>query len=139
MCPETSRHQLGFSLPVAIFIIVIMAGLGTSMLALNQSGKESLAGDTLSVRAFYAAESGAFLAMQQIFPLDASVTSAAACTAMSLTPAFTTTGLDGCTAAVSCSPSTVSGKIYYHVTSTGHCQLANQQANRTLQVMAASP
>lgn len=134
MCCE--RTQRGFSLPVAIFILVIMALIGAAMVSIMQTSQQSVSTAVLSTRAFFAAESGAQQALGKLFTLDSS---AASCLAPYPTLNFNATGLAGCNAVVSCSSSTIGSKTYYTLNSTGTCDLSSNRAVRQIEVRAATP
>jgi len=132
------NKQRGFSLPLAIFIITVLAVIGAVMVTLSQSGQQSTALEIQSIRAFYAAESGAQIGLHNIFPIAGGSIGAAGCTALSINQPFSTIGLQGCNAAVNCTPQTVSGDTYYIINSTGTCQMGgvHSTARRSIEVMA---
>ena len=132
----SSFSQRGFSLPVAIFILVIMALIGTALVNLSQSSHQALSQEVMSTRAFYAAESGAQFALSQLFPLNGA---AATCSAPYPTVNMTATGLDGCSAVVNCSSNTIGTNTYYTLTSTGSCSFITTSATRQIELMAKSP
>ena len=140
MHPEHTplNRQRGFSLPLAIFIITVLAVIGAVMVTLSQSGQQSTALEIQSIRAFYAAESGAQIGLHNIFPIAGGSIGAAGCTALVVNQTFNATGLQGCDAAVRCIPQTVSGDTYYVINSTGTCQMGdvNNTARRSIEVMA---
>lgn len=137
MCKMFSkRRQRGFSLPVAIFIIVIMALIGAAMVTLMQSGQQSLSTAVMSTRAFFAAQTGAQQALANLFPLDGSAPS---CLATYPTMTYNTAGLAGCNAVVTCSSSLVGSKTYYDLNSTGSCTISGTSAVRQIEIKAASP
>lgn len=135
-CISSRSSQRGFSLPVAIFILVIMALIGTALVNLTLSSHQSLSQEVMSTRAFYAAESGAQTALSQLFPLNGT---AATCSAPYPTVALSATGLDGCSAVVSCSSNIISTNTYYTLTSTGRCNFVTTSATRQIELMAKSP
>jgi MSHA biogenesis protein MshP len=130
------RSQRGFSLPVAIFILVIMALLGAAMVTIMQNSQQSVATAVLSTRAFFSAQTGAQSALGQLFPLNGG---AANCLASYPTINYTTSGLAGCTAVVSCSGSTIGSKTYYTLRSTGTCDVSDNRAVRQIEMQARSP
>lgn len=134
MC--SSQQQRGFSLPVAIFILVIMSLLGAGIVSILQSSQDSLATEVLSTRAFYAAESGAQVTLGQLFDLAGG---AANCAASYPALDFTSTGLVSCSASTTCSSSTIGTRTFYTITSTGNCASSGYTATRTIQIMAAQP
>ncbi len=137
----TRSAQRGFGLPLAVFIITVLALIGAAMVALTRTGQEAVSSEIQSVRAFYAAESGAQTALTQVLPLSGGSIGVAGCNALSLNPAFTAPGLDGCTASVSCSGQTVDGKDYYLITSLGECRFggSGNTARRRIEVMVRGP
>ncbi len=130
------KHQQGFSLPVAIFILVIMALIGTAAVSLMQRSMEGVGNEVMSTRAFFAAESGAQYAMNQLFSLTGA---AANCPATYPVQNYNSTGIASCTATVQCSGVTVGSKTYYTVTSTGNCSTGDINATRQIQLMAVTP
>jgi MSHA biogenesis protein MshP len=121
---------------MAIFILVIMALLGTAMVTLTQTSQQTTATAVLSTRAFYAAESGLQYGLSQVFTLDGS---AATCSNPFPAVNFDAKGLAGCTATVACTSNTVGSKTYYTLNSTGRCQLSDASATRQLELKAAEP
>ena len=116
MCPKVK--QTGFGMPMVVFILVIMTLLAAAIMRLSTTSALSVASEIQSNRAFYAAESGAQWAMNQIFPPDGG---GGACFADN-TLNFTVGGLSGCSATVTCvSPGTFNGDTHFTVTSTGSC------------------
>ena len=130
------RRQQGFALPVAVFIIVIMALLGAAMVSIMQSGQQGVSTAVLSTRAFFAADTGAQQALANLFPLDGS---AASCLASYPTVNYNTSGMAGCSAAVTCSSVVVGSKTYYTLTSTGTCSISGERAVRQMELRAVSP
>jgi len=135
---NSRKQQQGFSLPVAIFIIVIMAMIGIGMVQLSNQNTRSSLQEEFSNRAFYAAESGASYALNRLLgaagnaPLAAST---AACTALngsSLT--FNAQGLQGCRTSFQCDVQNAGGATYYNVSSAGRCVAGSIQAQRTVLV-----
>ena len=159
--PAGHPKQRGFLLPLAIFILVVMASFAL-VLSRNtiQSGGAAVQ-EVTSVQAFYAAESGAQVGMQALFYPDASSRQAvdSRCLALNSTTNYTSPGLNGCTAAVSCSclyadnatyasntvcsPGTAANysstapanhlTSFYTITSVGTCGSGNFRAVRTIE------
>lgn len=126
------KNQAGFGLPSAIFIIVIMALIVAAMNQLNEINAAAFGREWLSMKAFYAAESGAQLAATyalnstQIMPTcDNNFISALNLTA---------NGLASCEVNVVCSVQTVTSQTYYTFTSTGSCGSGIDQASRIIQI-----
>lgn len=127
---------MGIGLPATVFLIVIIALI---VLALGDLTKKSTLGfgqDFFSIRAFYAAESGAQIALNRVF------VGAQACSNALVDIDFNNLGvnpgLDTCTAALSCAQVTVDGLDYYTFTSTASCGAGFEQAQRSIEVRARS-
>lgn len=121
------RRQRGVGLPLAIFIITVLALIVATMAQLQVAGANAVSLQLQSQRAFLAAESGAQLAVAQVL-------GAGNCTAVAAAVpgagTFTATGLEGCRATLSCSASTpVAGPAgtlqYFQLTSTGTCAMGD--------------
>lgn len=135
MCPESIGYkQRGFGLPATIFIIVILAMIILAMSDLNQASSRAFSQDYQSQRAFYAAESGAQVALNRIF------LGGIACTdpMNSINFGDGVAGLAQCAVALECEPVLVSSVTYYTVTSTGTCGTGDDIAQRQIQVRARS-
>lgn len=122
MCPEQPNairnRQRGFGMPMVVFILVIMTLLAAAMVRLTTTGALSIASETQSTRAFYAAESGAQWAVNQLFPPAGGGAACAAATPL----AFAAGGLSGCSTSVTCvAQGNFNGNTHYLVTSTGSC------------------
>ena len=123
-------HQTGFSLPLAIFILVVVSLLALAIFRMNALNQNSVVQEVLSARAFLAAESGAQTQMMRVFP----VSGAGVCAAQSLT--FNAAGLNACTSNSSCNSIAANGQTYYEIESVGRCGVGNVTAQRTLQLQA---
>jgi len=127
-------------MPVAIFILVIMALLAAAIVQTSSRNNLSAAQEILSTRAFYAAESGASWGMSQLlFNAGGSASKAFSdtrCTGTvnAQTLNFSAPGLVGCSAALVCTIETVGTIGYYQVTSAGVCGAGQVQARRVIQV-----
>ena len=121
------KRQAGFSLPVTLFIIVVLSLIAVAMNRLSETGAQSYSKALLSQRAFFAAESGVQLALTRVLdsvPCD--------CTGVS-GQTFTQQGLSGCSASLSCSDSlVVNGERYCTVRSVGRCDSGS--ASRSVEV-----
>ena len=148
-------HQRGFLLPLAIFILVVMASFALVLSRNTIQSSGAAVQEITSVQAFYAAESGAQVGMQTLFFPDASSRQAAdsRCVALNSNTSYTYPGLNGCTAAVTCSclyadntacsPGTAANysgtapasrlTSFYTITSVGTCGSGNFRAVRTIE------
>ncbi len=123
----------GFGLPVAIFIITVMAFIAVAINELGEDNAQVIGANALSLRAFYAAESGANIALHRRFPPS---DAALACTANFISNLTFDAGLSQCQADVSCSSFVSGGKTIYRFTSTGVCGSGADQATRVVRVVA---
>jgi MSHA biogenesis protein MshP len=89
------QKQTGFLLPAAIFLLVILAGLGAYAVNISTVQQNSSTQDVQGTRAYHAARAGIEWAAYQIIQTSP-VASLPAC------PATTTLALDGFSVAVSC-------------------------------------
>ncbi len=133
--PRLCRSQRGLGLPTAIFVITVMAFLAVAINQLVESNAQSAGEELLLIRAFYAAESGIQLGLNQTFPPVDPETGA--CPGLLPGPPlvvgpFTEQGLAGCSAQLVCETTEVDDSTYYTLRSTGSCGAVR----RTIQVRA---
>ena len=131
-------------MPVAIFIIVIMGGLALTISRFSGQVSLATAQEAVTVQTFYAAESGAQLAMHQLFFDSAQsitqVVAQANCAALTTPPLspiqLTGAGLNNCIVALTCSftEQGVPSISYFSLTSSAQCGLNQISAQRTLAV-----
>ncbi len=133
MYPKTYhdvRRQRGLGLPMAIFIIVIVGSVLLAMTDLNTSGTQGFSQDYQSQRAFYAAESGAQVALNRIFM------GGAACGNFNLS--LSANGLAGCAVSVNCTQVSVASINYYSINSDATCGSGAEMGRRQIEVRARS-
>ena len=120
----SNLHQAGIGLPAAIFVITLMAAIAVAINLMVGQNADTFAEEINLTRAFYAAESGAGIAMNTIFPPEGYPTYAAPpaeCAAGPRVYTFTVDGLNQCTATVTCSSVNTGGKTYATIESVGKC------------------
>ena len=129
--PVAWSRMSGFSLPAAMFILVVLALLAAAVYRTVAISNSSVALEMLSARAFLAAESGAQAAMMQVFPTSGAPASCG-------TPSWNLTGngFHDCTVLVRCNTTTADGVTVYAISSVGRCRAGDLQASRTLEVLA---
>ena len=127
------KRQNGVGLPMALFIITILAMIIAAITDLEESSGVGFGLDVNSMRAFYAAESGAQADMANIFPASGS---SASCSSLTSTYSFSSTGLNGCEALVVRSCVSVESVDYFTLTSTGSCGSGLDRAVRVIDVRA---
>jgi len=130
------NKQQGIGLPATIFLIVIVSLIVLALGELNTKSNIGFGQDFYSVKAFYAAESSAQIALNRVFMGRQS------CITGLVTINFDTvtnnTGLEGCSAQVSCSLVAVDSIDYYTFTSAAMCGAGYEQAQRSIEVRARS-
>jgi len=153
MCPnvplKSLKKQAGFGMPVAVFVLVIMALLAAAIVQLASRSHFSATQEEISNRAFYAGESGASWGLSRLFFNSAGVAdrafSDAVCDAMGASPSLAgASGLAGCTVAVTCeckglancAVQTAGAANHYTLVSTGTCGSGQVRGLRTIQVGA---
>ncbi len=129
-----ASRQSGAGLPLAIFIITVLALIVVTITQLQQGTAEMEIQDLQSTRAFYAAESGAQAALVLLFPPDGSA--GASCSVPIYQNTFSVPGLNGCSASVSCSEDNLGSTTYYTLISEGSCGSGLDQGRRFVEVRA---
>jgi MSHA biogenesis protein MshP len=131
------KSQRGIGLPAAIFVITLMTILAVAINQLVSDNAATFTEETALTRAFYAAESGAGLAMHALFPpgefplYQNGEDSAAMCDPGPRVYEFDVDGLRACSATVVCTVDTVLDNVeYYTIVSAGMCG----DVTRTVQV-----
>lgn len=147
MYPEAARRppqrqtgcsvQQGAGLPLAIFLITVMALIVVTLAQLQQTTGEMESLDVQSVRAFYAAESGAQLALTRVIPKDPDQPiDTAACTGGIYEEDFDQGSLSGCDVNVDCEWASGSEGEVATLYSQGTCGSGLDQAQRQIEVRA---
>lgn len=131
---QRASKQSGAGLPLAIFIITVLALIVVTITQLQQGTAEMEIQDLQSTRAFYAAESGAQAALALLFPPDGSA--GASCAIPLYENTFGVPGLNGCSVSVSCSSDNLGATTYYTLTSRGTCGSGLDQSRRIVEVRA---
>lgn len=124
------KSQRGIGIPAALFVITLFALLAVAINLLQEQNAETYEEQVNLTRAFYAAESGAGIAMNSIFPPEEfpQYNADAECAAGPREYVFTIPGLNECTATVTCSvDATVSSVEYYTIVSEGSCNGVNRK------------
>lgn len=128
MYPDnTLTRQAGAGLPVALFLITVLALIVAGIAQLQESSGRSVSLQIQSQRAFLAAESGAQVGVARVLANPATP----ACFTNSISVGFSQAGLAGCRATVTCG--TPGGGVF-EVVSAGQCGSGQDQAARTVEV-----
>ncbi len=139
MCPNdrvTRHYQHGVGLPATIFLVVIIALIVLALSDLNQKTNLGFGQDFFSGRAFYAAESGAQIALNQLYVGGQAC--AVNMTTIDFNNAGSNPGLDTCSVVVDCQETLVDSIRYYTFSSTASCGSGFEQAQRSIEVRARS-
>ena len=120
---RTPSGERGVGLPVAIFVITVLAAFVVNMGYLVQDNATGRIEYVQSLRALLAAESGGDFGLNVLFdPSDATSYSSLSCSSTPVSYSFTNDpGMAGCSASVSCTSSSSSGETVYTITSVGTC------------------
>ncbi|RUO62429.1 hypothetical protein [Pseudidiomarina insulisalsae] len=110
MCPNhsTSRQQAGAALAIALFVLLIVALLGLTLVRALNDTATAVASDVIGTRAQLAARSGIEALMTELYPLDSTLNTALCPSRSSAEPpvvrtyTFTAEGLTQCQAEVRC-------------------------------------
>lgn len=134
------KSQQGFLIPLSIILIVGLAALAVAMAKMSsQSGGSSIR-EAVSLQAFYSAESAAQFAMNQLMHPDASRAGAdLACVNVDgVSLNFGVTGLNNCSAVISCGQSTNPEDTisYYRIQSDASCGAGQLVSERSILVTA---
>ena len=116
----TSKKQTGAGLPIALFIITVLSLIVVGMSQLQESSGNAISLQIQSQRAFFAAESGAQIAVTELLAGES-------CPTVMID--FSREGLSACTADVSCS-----GSGIVEIESKGTCGGGQEAASRTVEV-----
>ena len=140
--PVLATKQQGSALVIAIFIMVVLMMLGTTLVRMLSSSAETIAYEVLGTRAYLSAQSGAQFRMQQLFPLNSANTDAVECDDLpaNTVPNFgSAEGLHNCIVSeLTCTDFTHENVTYYTITSTGQCSIDNEVTSRTIEIEARS-
>ncbi len=128
-----SKVCAGFSLIMAIVMIVLFSLFAAVISKIISTSSEALSYEILGARAFLAAHSGSQWAQQKLAPIQGNP----ACLGLKQTPISIgqIRGLENCVVAtVQCDAINVDEQMYYTVRSTGICQFGSVAATRTVQI-----
>lgn len=128
----------GFLIPLSA---ILLLGIGVLAVAINRIASQSTHSSVvegISIQAFYAAESGAYFGMNQLmFDTDDSGVADTNCAGLTGSAiSFTATGLQNCSANITCTVDTVVGSplSFYTIRSDASCGSGDIFAERTVEV-----
>ncbi|WP_057832743.1 pilus assembly PilX family protein [Colwellia sp. TT2012] len=148
------KNQQGSTLILALFIIIVLTLLGSTLMRVLSTSSETVAQEVIGTRAYMAANSAMQAELQKLFPLKPIPNPPPTCPISAL-PAlardydFTAiSGMNHCKAKTSCENyhTGLDGTKYYRLTSTSECGSGDMAADskvivkssRTIQVEARS-
>lgn len=135
-----AKKQGGFLIPLAAIIVVGLAVLALAISRISSQTGTAAIQEGVSVQAFYAAESGAQIAMNQLFfnAADRAAVDGNCIAVSGSTINYAVVGLDTCSASISCTQNPDAGNTtsFYVITSAASCGSGNLVAERTIQVSA---
>jgi len=135
MYPKTlPNKQQGIGLPATVFIIVILSLIVVAMGDLTESSSLGFGQNYQSMRAFYAAESGAQIALNRVFVGGQACSNALV--DIDFDSGGDNPGLNDCIVELECSGDTVSSIEYRTLISTATCGSGFEQAIRSIEVRA---
>jgi len=132
--PINPLKQKGIGLPATIFLIVILSLIVVAMSDLTESSNLGFGQDLQSMRAFYAAESGAQIALNRVFV--GGQTCSATPVNLDFNAVNDNAGLTNCVATLSCTQDTVLAVDYFTFQSQATCGTGFEQAQRSIEVRA---
>lgn len=127
-------RQKGIGLPATVFLIVIIALIVLALGDLNTKSNIGFGQDFYSVRAFYAAESGAQIALNRVFVGGQACNNSLA--DIDFDGVTDNEGLESCQVALSCRQVIVASVNYYTFSSVASCGTGLEQAQRSIEVRA---
>ena len=131
--------QEGSMLVLALFIIIVLAMMGATMVKLVMTTSESALTDNFGLNAKNTAQVGLEMLGMQTFPLNTPIQ---ACNTTINSPSSMQNipGLQNCSYTASCTTSDVIkngvAHYFYRFSSTGTCEIGEQIVSRTLSVEA---
>jgi len=132
------HQQRGIGLPATIFLIVVLALIVLAMSDLTEDSSRGFAQDFESTRAFYAAESGAQVALNRVFVGGTTCDNSMGY--LDFDAGGNNPGLNNCIAQLVCRVDTVTvagvDTDFMTFTSTATCGSGLDQATRSVQVRA---
>lgn len=127
MSPDRFPKQAGAGLPLALFVITVLALIVAGMAQLQQSTAGAVSLQVQSQRAFYAAESGVQVGVYNVLNNNSCASAGGALD-------FNNGALSNCAANLNCSSRSSGGITVFTVTSRGVCGAGPDRAERTIEV-----
>lgn len=134
MSLSSLKKQSGSALIIAIFVLIVIALLGASLVSLQRDNAQGASYEVYAARAYLSAYTGSEIALTELFPLGAS----ADCSVVNSNPSLPSdTGFHACSVSVSCSElGDVDSKSRFKIVSTALCETTDITARRQITVEA---
>lgn len=135
------KKQSGSAIIMAIFVVIVIALLGASLVSLQRDSAEGASFEVYAARAYLSAYSGSEIALTQLFPLSVGASSAvSSCSNVVKLPVLPegNVGFHNCSVDVSCKLTTGTAGIAnrYTIVSTAVCKTSQINARRQITVEA---
>lgn len=136
--PTQLNQQRGNTLVIAVFVIVVLGGLVSTLASLLRTTSESVVIEVLGARSYLAAQSGLEQAMMEVYPLNGAPDTG--CGVEGTSYSFSgNPALQQCSAAISCDSDVYTNdanEAFTHlvVTSKAVCKAGSQRASRQLRL-----
>lgn len=138
----SAKKQSGSALIIAVFIIIVISLLGSSLVSLQKDSAEGASYEVYAARAYLAAYSGSEIALAKLFPLGSSTASESDCSGNEIKPTLpsttTTTGFHDCSVIYTCNIISSAVATRYTVVSTAICNNNQINTRRQITVEASS-
>jgi MSHA biogenesis protein MshP len=147
-------RQVGSTLVMAIFILIVFVLLGSAMMRILSASSETIAFEVVGTRAYSAAQTGLQWRLQQIFTLGPVTLHCDGAPVTGSAEGYVSndvggpdgdfdlkgiSGLKNCAiTALICEDFKHEGVTYYSVKSTGQCAIGSEFTSRTVEVQARS-
>lgn len=152
MCPNRMPHsaarQQGAALAIAIFVIVVLALIGLTVVKLIRDSSDTTITEVYGTRTEAAARSAAEIFLTQLFPLSSNTANSSLCPARSsntpqalvLQQNLAVTGLDRCQINVYCDRLSLSAPYtgdHYRILAVAQCAAGDFEFSRQLLLEAS--
>lgn len=131
------RKQQGNVLVIAIFVIVVLGFLASSLTRVHWSNSDSLTREYMGTQAWLLAQSANEWALTQMYPLNASSAVSSACSATINGASWSATTTTSCQAvSLTCNEiGTLDEQGFYQITAVAKCGNGELQVERQEQIL----
>lgn len=139
--PRLLKKQSGSAIVLAIFMIIVIALLGASLVSLQRDSAQGTSYEIYAARAYLSAYSASEIALMQLFPVAQVSGAESTCSDVSNNPVLpNNSGFYGCSVNIACSSVAASAGMAtsYRVVSTATCANSQITTRRQLIVEAVN-